>query len=111
MFVIYVYVCDHKTSISDDKDWVDAFSKCGLSETEIDYITHDYDEWYHRGLNTCVAFGDFEDDCDFRNSFCAKGEPPKTKFGNRLDQAKAVFDSIQNGGKHKLCPIIYSGAD
>lgn len=109
MFLIYVYVCEHKVEIDDDEDWVYAFTSAGVPRDHIRFITHDTDVWYYRGINTCVAFGDFEDDCDYREAVCSVGNPPETKFGSRKQQAETVFSAIVNGGEHPLCPLIYPG--
>jgi len=108
MFLIYVYVCDHKEEV--DSDWIDAFIIAGLPKEEIEFITHDSDVWYHRGVNTCVSYGDFEDSCDYHLAVCSRGEPPHVKNGTREEQANAVVKAIKSGGEHPWCPIVYPGA-
>ena len=116
MFLIYVYVCEHKIMIDDDVEWTTAFEKATSAKAtsamvaeDVRFVTHDLDVWYYKGRSTCVAFGDFEDTCDYREAFCAKGDPPQSKFGDRLTQAKAVVVAINAGGEHPLCPLVYPG--
>lgn len=110
MFLIYVYVCDHKIQIDNDDDWTNAFVRAGLPQNALPFITHDSDVWYYYGRSTCVAFGDFSDNCDYRQAVCAEGDPPNTTFGSRDAQVKAVMIAIVAGGEHPWCPLIYPGA-
>lgn len=107
--MIYVYVCDHKESVVDDDDWTNAFVQSGLDRAELEFVTHDSDVWYHRGVSTCVGYGDFEDTCDYHLSVCSSGVIPYTKCGDREEQAREVLLAIRSGGEHPQCPIIYPG--
>lgn len=102
---IYIYVYNHKIDI--DNEWRSVFRKYGLSDKDIDLISHDDDSWYYDGISTCVGYGDWNDLCPKYQRYCSN-EP---MFGNRKMQAKAVIEAIRNSGTHKECPLIYKGTN
>lgn len=103
-FIIYGFIFDHKNSITNDKNWVDAFSKVGIAPSK---MTHDGDMWYYNKISTCVGYGDWEDECPRHEAFCAGGKT----MGDRNSQIKAILEALKNGGQHPKCPLIYIGAN
>jgi len=102
IFIVYIYICNHKVSLQDD--WRFEFIKLGLNADE---ITHDDNMWYFRDLPTCVLFGrHMKDECPRYEGHCAGGE----NYGTFKKQALAVKEAVHNGGEHPLCPLIYPGA-
>ncbi len=108
MFLIYVYMCEHKISVRGNLMWERAFRKAGLTDKQIRDISHDDSMWYCKSISTCVAYGgDFSERCHRHENYCAKGD----LFGDEYSQALAVKKSFDNGGEHPMCPLIYPGAD
>ena len=108
MFLIYVYVCEHKISIEKYKWWTDVFSRNGFTNSQIKNITHDNSIWYYKRKSTCVAYS--EDDlgkCDKSEHYCSGDHT----YGSRDLQVKNIKKAIDNGGEHPKCPLIYIGAD
>ncbi len=108
IFLIYVFIYDHKSDVIGF--WKDAFKKIGLSDKQINDVSHDDDVWYYKNTSTCVGYSE-----DF-NKVCPKHEvvcDENLTYGGGVSQAMRVKDSIflGNEGEHKLCPLIYSGAD
>ena len=110
MFLVYVYVHEHQELIVEDESWRKAFLDSGFSNDQLKFITHDSDVWYYKGRNTCVSYGDFEEDCNYKLAVCSRGSPPYAKYGSRSEQARGVMEAVKSGGEHPLCPIIYQGA-
>ena len=106
IFLIYVYICNHRTEIGQSDVWNQSFQKVGLSSKDIENLTHDDSMWYYRGRPTCVAYGDFRKRCPKFESYCAGGDT----FGTPEQQALEVKLAIKNGGEHVSCPLIYQGA-
>ena len=108
LFLIYVYVYEHRTFIEGDELWENAFSGVGLLQEIIKDISHDEDVWYYRGNSTCVAYGgDFSEECSRYENYCA-GED---RYGDAFLQAMEVKKAIDSGGEHPLCPLIYPGTN
>ena len=108
MFLIYVFICEHKTDIEGNNMWHNAFKNAGLTQKQISNISHDDHMWYYKSASTCVGFsGDFSKNCYRYQNYCAGGD----RYGDETLQAKSVKDAIDNGGEHPMCPLIYPGAD
>nr|QBK86300.1 MAG: hypothetical protein LCMAC102_00950 [Marseillevirus LCMAC102] len=108
MFLVYVYICEHKTNIEGNGVWEDIFQHIGMTPTQISELSHDDTTWYYQKISTCVAYNEnFSGRCQKHESFCAGGE----FFGDVLTQAKAVKLAIDKGGEHPSCPLIYPGTD
>jgi len=81
----------------------------GLSEDEMKKVSRSESEWYYENQPTCVAYGHpdekNDDTCDFSVFVCAKKHGNRQVFGNRDEQAKALYQAIVlNGGVHPKCP-------
>ena len=108
LFVIYVYVCNHKVDVSSNLLWTEAFTGVGISAAMIDLATHDDSMWYYEGYPTCVAYGgDFSRKCLPHEHYCSGG----SVYGTPDQQASAIKDALQNGGEHPQCPLIYPGVN
>lgn len=108
MFLIYVFICEHKISIEGNDMWTSAFMKTGLSNNKIHDLTHDDSMWYYKMRSTCVAYnGDFSGKCYRHENYCAGGDV----YGDEESQALAVKEALNNNGEHPMCPLIYPGAD
>ena len=108
MFLVYVFICEHKISIEGNNMWIEAFRKVGLPESQIRNLTHDDSMWYHKMISTCVAYGgDFSAKCHRHENYCAGGD----RYGDAEVQAQAVKEALDNNGEHPMCPLIYPGAD
>lgn len=116
IFLVYVYVHNHRTSAEDSGFWTKVFYHNDMGEY-LPHITHDDDVWYYKGRNTCVAYcGHTEptDRCPRNESYCAGvGEPygAPNSYGSPNQQVQAIRLAIEKGGEHPLCPLIYAGAD
>lgn len=104
LFVLYVFLYDHKHSIADNQVWIEAFSKVGIDPQD---MTHDDTTWYYRRRTTCVGYGDWTKECPKYENYCAGDKI----FGTPFQQVSAIKESLDNGGVHRLCPIIYAGAN
>ena len=108
MFLIYVYVCEHKVSIDDGGIWTSALRNAGVSRENIKDITHDDSGWYLKRKSLCVMYGgDFDGRCRRYEGHCA-GD---FTFGDEKQQAQAIQTSIENNGEHPKCPLVYPGAN
>jgi len=108
MFLVYVFICEHKTPISQNEMWTEAFRKAGLTPDQIRDMTHDDSMWYYQSRSTCVAYGgDFSGKCRRHENYCAGGD----RYGDAEAQAQAVKEALDKGGEHPMCPLIYPGAD
>ena len=74
----------------------------GISREDIDRITHDYSVWYHNGNSTCVAYGDWNENCSLNEYFCPGG----SKIGNATLQSRAIKQAIAHNGVHPMCPLL-----
>lgn len=104
LFVLYIFLYDHKKSISDDQIWLESFSKVGIDPQD---MTHDDTTWYYRRISTCVGYGDWNDQCPKYENYCSSNK----KFGTPSQQALAIKEALLNGGTHELCPLIYAGTN
>lgn len=108
MFLVYVFICEHKVFITGNPLWTEAFERTGLTSEQIRDLTHDDSMWYHQSRSTCVAYGgDFSKKCHRHENYCAGGD----RYGDAEAQSQAVKESLDNGGEHPMCPLIYPGAD
>lgn len=108
MFLIYVFICEHKISINGNDIWVLAFKRNGMNDSQIKNLTHDDSMWYYKLKSTCVAYGgDFSEKCRRYESYCAGGD----KYGDEDLQALAVKEALDNDGEHPMCPLVYTGAE
>lgn len=109
MFLIYVYVCEHKNYIYQNEIWVKLFSEKGLTSDQIQDISHDDDSWYYQEKSLCIGFSGDEGNerCKRHEVFCAGGK----NIGSPIQQVNAVVEAINSGGQHNLCPLVYEGAD
>jgi hypothetical protein len=105
LFLIYVFVYDHKESIDDTTIWVDAFSRAGLNKRDIKKLSHDESAWYYDKTSTCVGYGDWSEECLKHEGVCSGGE----SFGGPDLQAREVASALKSGGRHPRCPLLYSG--
>lgn len=106
LFLIYGFVYDHKTGITDHEhqsEWVSNFKKHGLTDEQIRDIQHDDNVWYYQGVSVCVGYGDEKEECPKHETVCSGGDT----FGNVSQQTVSVVLAIQKGGKHPECPLIY----
>lgn len=95
LFICYFY--DHHPVKKLDKETISALKNMGLQEKQIDLLTKDEEIWYYNSLPTCIGYKD----CKKSENYC-----PGTSIES---QSRAIFEAIQNGGEHKLCPLVYSG--
>jgi len=105
MFLIYIYTCDKQTYVDTDSMWTRTFKNIGLSDSDIEKISHDADVWYYDNKNTCVAYDDWRGECPKELSVCANDS-----VGNATEQAKLVQEAIinpKNKGRHPNCPLVY----
>jgi len=104
IFLVYVYLSNHRTEISQNNLWQEVFQKVKLNPED---LTHDDTTWYFQGRPTCVAYGgSFEAKCPRFENYCAGGGT----YGDPVNQALAIKKAIENGGEHPLCPLVYPGA-
>lgn len=105
IFLIYVYLSEHKRDIKENKVFRKVFSDLGLDSN---MVTHDDSVWFYKGFPTCVGYGDPEDDCPYFENFCAGDN---FSFGSYKQQAEAIKEAVlEGGGEHPSCPLIYPGA-
>lgn len=102
LFLIYIFLFEHKTDINDNTLWFDNFKKHGLRADQISHITHDDSTWYYKGISTCVGYGDWNDKCQKHENYCAGNDT----FGNATQQVSALIMAIKNGGVHPECPLL-----
>ena len=115
LFLGYAFWYGHRGGIDEIEDFVSLFKKEGLSDKEIENITHDYDVWYYKNKSTCVGYSSDDgsnanssaDACPYFQEFCA-GNDGHT-FGSVNDQIREAVNAIKMGGTHPKCPIIYQG--
>ncbi len=106
LFITYAFVYDHKEKIYGDEQWEKALTKAGLSDAEIEKISHDEDVWYYGGVSTCVSYGDWKDRCKKFEAVCAgKGEV----YGSADQQAEEIAKALDHEGVHPECPLVFSG--
>ncbi|MDB4769421.1 hypothetical protein OAG24_00500 [bacterium] len=111
LLLIYIFM-DHQVQIVDE-NIIKIFKKAGLTADQIKNISHDDSMWYYRGYSTCVLFKDYKNpivswECPEYEGYCSG---LKGSYGSLEQQARAIKDSINNGGEHPHCPLIYSGAE
>lgn len=100
-FLIYVFICQHRFSVT-DKKWLDLFSRYHIPSKD---ITHDESVWYYQNNNTCVFYSENRNDlCPRHSRYCSSG---KSTAGSAEEQVKAIKEAINNGGEHPQCPLIY----
>jgi hypothetical protein len=102
IFIFYLYT-KHKKYIRWNNQWNKIFHKVGLSANQIKQLSHDDNVWYYQGVSTCVGYGDWENKCDTSLSVCSGGDT----YGKPLQQAISIKKSIDKGGEHDLCPLLY----
>lgn len=108
MFLFFVYLCDHQSTISDNEQWIYALTNSGISKSDIEKLTHDDSMWFYNGISTCVGYsGDENDKCSRFESVCSNND----RFGTFEDQARNIKYALEKNGVHPRCPLIYDGAD
>lgn len=114
IFIVFVYIAKKREGIDDysdeNREWLTTFRKSGFTDAEISRVTHDDHVWYYDGKNTCVGYGDAEDECPAYQTYCAGGSVNGTyhTYGTLQQQSLAILKSIKSGGVHEECPLIYS---
>jgi hypothetical protein len=103
-FIGYAFWYDHKESIQSSREWSDEFSRAGIDPRD---MSHDEGVWYHQRRSTCVAYGDWADECPRHEAWCSGGKV----FGDAASQVAEIKRALENGGTHPECPLIYAGAD
>ena len=107
LFIAYGFYNDRKYSISDDEIWRHVFEQLG-GNIYIPDLSHDEDQWFYKGVPTCVGYGDWKHgECPDHKVTCFRDN----KYGYPLEQATIVISAIKNGGQDKECPLIYIGAN
>lgn len=102
-FLGYTFWYDHKENIQNSTEWRNEFVLAGIDPKD---MTHDEGMWYYKRRSTCVGYGDWTEECPKHEGYCAGGKT----FGNARDQISAIRESLENGGTHPECPLIYAGA-
>lgn len=109
LFIVFVYVIGYRSKIDEYDDWIETFRQVGISDTDIQLITHDDSGWYYKNTSMCIGYGDAEEECPIYESYCAGGTKDGVHYtyGTLRQQALALKQAIVNGGRHGECPLIY----
>ena len=104
VFLCYVLIAEHRTEVDDEK-YKTRFKDLGLTESQIDKISHDDDLWYFQGESTCVGYSASPSTRCPKNFCICSGETYET-YGTFEQQSKDVAEFIQ-GKLKKTCPLVY----
>lgn len=110
LFIVFIYAVKKRSNIDTDDAWIRTFREAGISDSDISLITHDDNVWYYKDQSTCIGYGDTEEDCPAYENYCAGGTSNGVRYtyGTLKQQAQAIKQSIDAGGQHGECPLIYN---
>jgi len=104
LFIIFLHLILRSPNEVGD-NYKDDFIKQGISQSDIESLSHDDEIWYYKNIPTCVAYaGKYTKKCNKNTTYCGGGDI----VGTPSQQAQAILQAIKNDGIHPLCPLIIS---